>query len=231
MQAAHQREARPLAGRRKTGKLPPMSIILRILLSIALLVMAPTVVLAEQDEKREYRVEVLLLRHLNNEARSFEAPTQPPVPGYSDIGDGELQEQEERIRVRWRGVPWAELSLKSENTRLRRSRDFRPLLHMAWTQAALEPAEAGWVPVRGQAQDGTRLDGSAKLAVSRYLHIKLELTAEIPDKGEFMLDQSRRMKSGEIHYFDHPEFGALVRVIPEPPPEPEAEAPSQANGE
>lgn len=205
--------------------------ILLVLLSATVLLLAPVVVPAEQEEQREYRVEVLLLRHLNNEARSFEAPPPPPVPTFSDTDESEVEEQEERKRVRWRGVPWAKLSMKSENARLRRSRDFRPLLHMAWTQTALEPTEAGWVPVRGQAQDGTRINGSAKLAVSRYLHLKLELAAEIPDKGEFTLDQSRRMKSGEIHYFDHPEFGALVRVIPEPPPEPEPDVAEQANGE
>lgn len=194
---------------------------------LVLLTLAPGPLPGAEQDLREYRVEVLVLRHLNNEARSFEAPAPPPVPTYGDLEEAE-EAPERRLRVRWRGVPWAQLSMKSENARLRRSRDFRPLLHMAWTQAALDPDKAGWVPVRGQAEDGTRIDGSARLAVSRYLHLKLEMKADMPDKGNFALTQSRRMKSGEIHYFDHPEFGALVRVIREPPPEPEP--PATADG-
>lgn len=212
----------------KTGKLPAMHKLLRTVLPLALLTLAPLCQPAAQEDQREYRVEVLVLRHLNNEARSFEAPTPPPVPTYSDMELPEEQDPTRRLRVRWRGVPWAQLSMKSENSRLRRSRDFRPLLHLAWTQASLAPEKAGWVPVRGQAEDGTRIDGSAKLAVSRYLHLKLELVAEIPDKGRFSLEQSRRMKSGEIHYFDHPEFGALVRVIREPEPEPDPPEPPES---
>jgi hypothetical protein len=30
----------------------------------------------------------------------------------------------------------------------------------------------------------------------------------------FRLDTSRRMRSGELHYLDHPVFGVLIKVIP-----------------
>ncbi len=170
-------------------------------------------------EPAEYRLEVLILRHLNNESRSFEAPQQL-VPVFGDAAATAPENVPETV-VRWRGLAWSELALTSEYSRLRRSRDFRPLLLSGWTQHALASGETGWVPVRGTAEDGTRIEGKARLNVSRYLHLRLEIDAVIPDKGEFRLAQSRRIKSGELHYFDHPELGVLVRVIPEPQPEPE----------
>lgn len=184
---------------------------------------------AEQDE---YRLEVLVLRHLNNESRSFEAPEQERVPVFGDDVASKPENVAESF-VRWRGVGWSELSLTNEYSRLRRSRDFRPLLLSGWTQNALASGENGWVPVRGTAEDGTVIDGKARLNVNRYLHLRLEFDAVIPDKGEFRLAQSRRIRSGELHYFDHPELGVLVKVIPEPQPEPDSAmsppAPSPGN--
>ncbi|HKK05756.1 MAG TPA: CsiV family protein [Gammaproteobacteria bacterium] len=34
----------------------------------------------------------------------------------------------------------------------------------------------------------------------------------------FQLDEERRVRSGELHYFDHPGFGVLVQVTPYTPP-------------
>jgi len=186
-----------------------------VLLAALALLAAST---AGAEAVQEYRVEILILRHLNNEARSFEAPE---VIAENMFGDAaSVAPESERRRIRYRNVPWADLQLGKANSQLRRSRDFRPLLHLGWTQEALDPERAGWVPVNGQAEDGTMIRGYARLAVSRYLHLRFELEAEIPDKGTFRIEESRRMKSGDLHYFDHPEFGALVTIIPEPPPPP-----------
>ena len=32
--------------------------------------------------------------------------------------------------------------------------------------------------------------------------------------GFMVLDESRRMRSAEIHYLDHPKFGVIVRIDP-----------------
>jgi hypothetical protein len=45
----------------------------------------------------------------------------------------------------------------------------------------------------------------------------------VPD-GYLLLQESRRMRSGELHYLDHPKLGILVRMEPVTMPEELAEA-------
>ncbi len=85
------------------------------------------------------------------------------------------------------------------------------------------------------------LDGTIKLHLGRYLHLEADLLyrsqTEPPENNPFFisfddieqpqtlfrLHQKRRLRSGELHYFDHPMFGMLVKIIPYERPEPETE--------
>jgi hypothetical protein len=64
-----------------------------------------------------------------------------------------------------------------------------------------------------------------RLYLSRYLHLDLNLNyAEKPADGgspgadtgviAYRINEQRRVKSQETHYFDHPKFGALIRLTP-----------------
>ncbi len=76
-----------------------------------------------------------------------------------------------------------------------------------------------------------RFSGTVKLAAGRYLHVDLDvLLRGLTQRDEsvdangnliasahtgiqgYRLDETRRIKIGEVHYFDHPAFGALVLV-------------------
>lgn len=74
-----------------------------------------------------------------------------------------------------------------------------------------------------------QLKGLFHLHVSRYLHSKFELQY-LPKKSTTTADtlsiqQSRRMRSKELHYIDHPSVGALIRILPVPHPLAPQEAP------
>ncbi len=63
-----------------------------------------------------------------------------------------------------------------------------------------------------------QLKGLFYLHVSRYLHSKIDLQF-MPNQAKspnelISFQQSRRMRSKEIHYIDHPLVGALIRIIP-----------------
>jgi hypothetical protein len=69
--------------------------------------------------------------------------------------------------------------------------------------------------------------------LSRFLHVTLDLTyrgqeagaaastelAEVAFAPRYRLSTTRNVRSGELHYFDHPAFGVLVRVTPRAAPE------------
>ncbi len=80
------------------------------------------------------------------------------------------------------------------------------------------------------------VDGTVRVTLSRYLHVAVDLAyrgalaVEVTDpvtgarmtterRQVFRLHQRRRVRLGEVHYFDHPAFGALVRVRRVPCPE------------
>ena len=76
-----------------------------------------------------------------------------------------------------------------------------------------------------------RLSGTIKLALGQYLHVALDLfyrkemgrIGSVDASGKevltthnalqsFRLNEIRRIKTGEVNYFDHPVFGALVLI-------------------
>jgi len=75
-----------------------------------------------------------------------------------------------------------------------------------------------------------KIDGSITVSVSRYLHMALNLRYHNPNvylaeqialqKPEeviienFMMKQSRRMRSKKVHVFDHPYFGVIAVITP-----------------
>lgn len=78
------------------------------------------------------------------------------------------------------------------------------------------------------------VDGVLRLVVSRFLHVETDLVYHRPAAqrggaagGElrpaletYRLTESRRMRSREVHYLDHPLFGIIVTVQPYTPPAP-----------
>jgi hypothetical protein len=67
------------------------------------------------------------------------------------------------------------------------------------------------------------LQGALRFHLSRFLHVEPNLwfNTTSADGRRFWvrIDQSRRMRSEELHYLDHPLFGLLVRVTPWKHPE------------
>lgn len=122
-----------------------------------------------------------------------------------------------------------ELQLRSEYQRLTRLQAYTPLLHAGWIQAALPENRA---PVFDLALLGSvNPSGTVRLYLSRFLHVNLDITyedaasARATAPGEldeftfaprYTLKTERNVRSGELHYFDHPAFGVLVKITPLP---------------
>lgn len=119
-------------------------------------------------------------------------------------------------------------SLKGVSQNLERSDSYSILFHRAWRQLAYDKNKAVAYPVHSTVQEGGKsVEGSVKLMLERFLHLDVNLFLMSSNGNEeviysdapgniplFELREKRRIKSTELHYFDHPRFGAIAKVTP-----------------
>ncbi len=186
-----------------------------------LILLVPLCVIAQDEQPSEeaaadvipeYRIEMVVF-------------TQPPI-------DEEVEERApERIpafaeRMAWplrdpdaAGLGYAQLPaqefvLRTAAARLDVQSGFNVLWHGAWIQPGLNRREAQAVALPGElGRMGIR--GRVRVYRERFLHAEAQITQR-DDRGELVavMNDSRRMRSGEQHYLDHPRLGVLVRVDP-----------------
>ncbi len=100
-----------------------------------------------------------------------------------------------------------------------------PLMYAAWRQPVMEPEQSVSVYLTTAAEAGelAALEGNITMSVRRYLHLHTDLLLRGGD-SIYRMQAHRRMRSGELHYLDHPVLGILVEARPvELPPAPEEE--------
>jgi hypothetical protein len=125
----------------------------------------------------------------------------------------------------------SELELTAEYLKLQAIAAYTPLVHAGWVQPGLPEADAEPFDLKTLGMLNT--SGTIRVHLTRFLHITLDLTyqagagatpalAANDGLDEFVLtpryrlQATRNVRSGELHYFDHPAFGALVRITPVP---------------
>ncbi len=118
--------------------------------------------------------------------------------------------------------PAADSALSATAAALESSGRHHVLAHLRWQQSA--EAKSVSKPVKVVSTDGA-LEGALRFYLSRFLLLDVNLTLREAASGgmpggagqiapAYRLAEARRVKSSETHYFDHPKFGALVRVSP-----------------
>ena len=108
------------------------------------------------------------------------------------------------------------------------------LFHRAWRQVASRPSRVADYPVHSFSGDRSlSVEGAVSLIRGRYLHLDIDLVLmktldSAPGQYSdgpgnvpaFRLQEKRRIRSSELHYFDHPRFGLLAMVTPYRAPAP-----------
>ena len=107
--------------------------------------------------------------------------------------------------------------LGEQYQRLRNSRDFRPIVHTAWRQPVYPASQETTLQLSSVAGNTpANLGGEISLFVNRFLHLTLDLQLAGQRTGldslVFKLQEQRKMRSAELHFFDHPRFGALALI-------------------
>jgi len=94
--------------------------------------------------------------------------------------------------------------------RLARSQVYQPLMHVAWIQGVKANRLSRAVQISNP--EGT-INGYFQLQRGNLVHIITDLEYSV-DSVIYRLNEKRRFKLNETHYFDHPKFGMLARVSP-----------------
>ena len=143
------------------------------------------------------------------------------------------EQSEEEPPPAFRFLRSDELQLQNAFRSLTRAGDYTPLAHGGWVQMAYPPEQAEPIDVSGLGV--VNPVGTVQLHLSRFLHVTLDLIYRAPPSpwlvpqaggsdgleelklpARFALRTQRLVRSGEIHYFDHPAIGVLVVITPQP---------------
>lgn len=130
--------------------------------------------------------------------------------------------------------PSSTFLLASEDGRLQRSNVYRVVFHRAWIQPVPDRDQLRpmLIQIRERPDAAPRIEGILGITRGRYLHLDTRLwyavdttstasadPAIVEGPAYMELREQRRMRSGELHYLDHPKLGVLARVDPIQPPE------------
>jgi hypothetical protein len=228
-------------------------------LALGLLLTLPLQVTAEKGVTDTgapwYEFEVLVFQRIAKGAGSTEYwPDDQGTPHLENVTSFNTRGKathKGNLPIPYRPLPSSERRLRNIWTAFRNSRNYRPLYHVAWRQQVVAPKKAKSLylylpPESGEPgpMNPPKLEGSVKFGVKRYLHMETDLVLRLPiapDEGDayfmgpshrnYRLQEHRRMRSGKLHYLDHPVLGILVqaeRYVP-PKPEPEVKPTEDAN--
>lgn len=184
-----------------------------------------------QDNNFRVALEVLVFLQLDPEASTEEIRMNPPELPVPRIYPAPVELPESGV-----GTPQpppgvlaltrAQYTLDGIWLSMRRSAEYRPLAQFAWTMPSDWSGEPVEVRFSTLSSASLPFSGLATLEEERFVHLSLDV--RLPDaSGDgsvFQLVERRRLLLGEIHYFDHPEFGVLARLFryrPRPQAEPE----------
>ena len=135
-----------------------------------------------------------------------------------------------------------EFSLSAEVSKIARSRDFRVISTKSWFQNIKDKDAAELIFVDSDFFKGTRIFGFFQLYKERFLHFntklylseldplftqderlmvgknvfneekELDIYEEKNQKVLYEVVHSKKFRSGELHYVDHPKFGMLIML-------------------
>ncbi|NJN50976.1 MAG: hypothetical protein HC809_03525 [Gammaproteobacteria bacterium] len=155
---------------------------------------------------------------------AVEADAPAPVPSPQEALAAALAAYEQTLTTE--SLSWLDESraaLRNEIRRLNARGRYRVLLHGAFVQAVppRETPQALLIQTGDRFADRWSVEGTLAITLGRFLHADVALWRQAaPDTAELqLLREHRRMRSGELHYLDHPAFGVLIRIDPVAPPQ------------
>ena len=192
---------------------------------VALWALAPAFGQQNASGLQSYDVELIVFRHLSTDVTDEQWNLESMVGEHVEIPEEDAspfespQPTQPPVVHRFPALSSSKFKLTRMYETLRRSRNYQPLAHFGWTQPGFARASAPFFPISAFVPSSTGVSGQIALSRGRYLHLTLDLEYTLPatesDSAQrYVLRQSRRMRSNERHYIDHPKFGVIAVVTP-----------------
>ena len=198
-------------------------------------VLAAAVALPAGAAERWFTAEIIVFEDLRSD--NLHTEHWPPDPGEPSVANAiELtplpgDAPDDGVHA-YRLMKSSNLTLGGVWSHLRRSAHYRPLVHAGWrlpglSRSAARPVHVGRSLGEGEARaaegvgaERSSVHGTVTVSLARYLQVDVDLLYHRPARDDvvapnsvptrFRLVSERRMRSGELHYIDHPLFGVLV---------------------
>lgn len=120
----------------------------------------------------------------------------------------------------WQWLEEDRLALRPQRQRIARAPELEVVFHGRWQQPvpARDAPQFIQLPIdhAGLLSQLMGLSGHIGVTLGRYLHVNTHLWLQ-PDLSQddfAVLSESRRMRSNELHYVDHPHMGVLINITP-----------------
>jgi hypothetical protein len=197
-----------------------------LMLALTLAALGPASAQQSTSGLQSYDVELIIFRHLapsgTEETWMLESVTGKPIEipdeDASPFDTGAQASASGTSTQTFPALATSKFQLTAIEDALRRSRNYKPLAHIGWTQPGFARNSAPFLSLNSFVPASSGVTGQIALSRGRYLHLTLDLTYTNPESGalggEYVLRQSRRMRSNERHYIDHPKFGVIALVTP-----------------
>jgi hypothetical protein len=181
---------------------------LRVLLIAAL----PTIALPQSSPSPVYRVEILIFRVIGGPSSSEDWAASAPRTARGSSADGGERSGAAQVGRLVARLPPGELQLAELHARLASSTAYEPLAHVVWTQTASSWGSRAGFRLDQLGVNVPGLSGLVYLERGTYLHLGFAL--RYVAGASYALNETRRVKFYERHYYDHPAFGVIALVTP-----------------
>jgi hypothetical protein len=174
--------------------------------ALLLLLLLGAILPAVAQGARWYKIEMILFTELGAVARNAEHwaedPGQPQTLEAIPLSVGSARVQ---------ALSPSAYRLSGIWSALKRSGDYRPIRHLAWKQPGLSSRSAPLIAVGDELDP--EIQGTIKLSRQRFLHLDVDLVLREANQS-YRLKSSRRMRTNELHYLDHPTIGVIAIATP-----------------
>ena len=199
---------------------------------ISLVSLMPSLAQAQDTKPPQVQVEVIVFQSL-----ALRGWTEEYWPDLIELPPTENAIHFNSTQAYARLVDADRLTLKDELAKMTTAQGYDVLAHFAWQQPALDRENAKPILIDQFVQrrrlESSILFGTIRMYQERFAHVDvhLELDRQIPTRirerfaehqqidsdwmtegWRFQLNESRRVRYGQLHYLDHPIFGVLIKV-------------------